>query len=71
MNNIMERSLRIDGHTALAGVIGWPVAHSRSPLMHNFWLAQGGINGAYVPLPVRPGTFDTAVKGLQAAGFRG
>ncbi len=71
MNNTMERSPRIDGHTRLAGVIGWPVAHSRSPLMHNFWLAQGGINGAYVPLPVRPGAFDTAVRGLQAAGFRG
>lgn len=62
---------RIGGATALAGVIGWPVAHSRSPLMHNFWLAQYGIDGAYVPLPVRPGAFETAVRGLQAAGFRG
>lgn len=62
---------RIDGHTLLAGVIGWPVAHSRSPLMHNWWLAQCGVNGAYVPLPVVPGQFDTAVRGLQAAGFRG
>ncbi|MCE2563063.1 shikimate dehydrogenase [Komagataeibacter sp. FNDCF1] len=61
----------IDGHTLLAGVIGWPVAHSRSPLMHNWWLEQYGINGAYVPLPVAPGQFDTAVRGLQAAGFRG
>ncbi|MCE2576933.1 shikimate dehydrogenase [Gluconacetobacter entanii] len=62
---------RIGGLTALAGVIGWPVAHSRSPLMHNFWLAQYGIDGAYVPLPVRPGAFDVAVRGLQAAGFHG
>lgn len=67
----MERRPRIDGHTLLAGVIGWPVAHSRSPLMHNFWLEQRGINGAYVPLPVAPGSFDVAVRGLQAAGFRG
>ncbi|WP_395370538.1 shikimate dehydrogenase [Komagataeibacter diospyri] len=67
----MERRLRIDGHTLLAGVTGWPVAHSRSPLMHNFWLEQRGINGAYVPLPVAPGSFDVAVRGLQAAGFRG
>ncbi|GAN98286.1 shikimate 5-dehydrogenase [Komagataeibacter xylinus NBRC 13693] len=67
----MERRPRIDGHTLLAGVIGWPVAHSRSPLMHNFWLEQRGINGAYVPLPVAPGAFDVAVRGLQAAGFRG
>lgn len=68
---MMERRPRIDGHTLLAGVIGWPVAHSRSPLMHNFWLEQCGINGAYVPLPVAPGAFDVAVRGLQAAGFRG
>ncbi|MBL7239635.1 shikimate dehydrogenase [Komagataeibacter rhaeticus] len=64
-------NIRIDGHTLLAGVIGWPVAHSRSPLMHNWWLRQGGINGAYVPLPVAPGQFETAVRGLLAAGFRG
>ncbi|PYD76789.1 shikimate dehydrogenase [Novacetimonas pomaceti] len=67
----MPAPRRIGGATALAGVIGWPVAHSRSPLMHNFWLAQYGIDGAYVPLPVRPGAFETAVRGLQAAGFRG
>ncbi|ACI53110.1 shikimate 5-dehydrogenase [Gluconacetobacter diazotrophicus PA1 5] len=61
----------IGGGTMLAGVIGWPVSHSRSPLLHNFWLARYGIDGAYVPLPVRPGLFDVAVRGLQAAGFRG
>jgi shikimate dehydrogenase len=61
----------IGGGTMLAGVIGWPVAHSRSPLLHNFWLSRYGIDGAYVPLPVRPGRFDVAVRGLQAAGFRG
>ncbi|MBM9403499.1 shikimate dehydrogenase [Gluconacetobacter azotocaptans] len=61
----------LTGRTMLAGVIGWPVAHSRSPLLHNFWLARHGIDGAYVPLPVRPGLFETAVRGLQAAGFRG
>lgn len=63
--------LTIRGTTGLAGVMGWPVAHSRSPLLHNFWLARYGIDGAYVPLPVRPGTFDVAVHGLRAAGFRG
>lgn len=71
MQKTTQRTPRIDGHTLLAGVIGWPVAHSRSPLMHNFWLRKCAINGAYVPLPVRPGQFDTAVRGLQAAGFRG
>ncbi|MEJ1976820.1 MAG: shikimate dehydrogenase [Acetobacteraceae bacterium] len=55
----------------VAGVIGWPVAHSRSPLLHNHWLAQHGIDGAYVPLPVQPADLATAVAGLRAAGFAG
>jgi shikimate dehydrogenase len=62
---------RIQGTTRLAGVIGWPVAHSRSPLLHNHWLRQHGLDGAYVPLPVRPGALADAVRGLRAAGFRG
>ena len=38
----------------LAGVMGWPVAHSRSPAIHNHWIKQYGLNGAYVLLPVQP-----------------
>jgi shikimate dehydrogenase len=52
-------------------VIGWPVSHSRSPRLHGFWLDRHGIDGAYVPLPVRPEDFAAAVRGLFAAGFRG
>ncbi|WP_048861523.1 shikimate dehydrogenase family protein, partial [Acidisphaera rubrifaciens] len=59
------------GAARLAGVIGWPVAHSRSPRLHNAWLDRHGIDGAYVPLPVRPEAFETAVRGLAAAGFAG
>jgi shikimate dehydrogenase len=55
----------------VAGVIGWPVAHSRSPLLHGYWLEKHGIDGAYVPLPVRPEDFALAVRGLAAAGFAG
>lgn len=62
---------RITGHARLAGVIGWPVSHSRSPALHNHWLARHGIDGAYVPLPVAPGDLAVAVAGLRAAGFRG
>jgi shikimate dehydrogenase len=61
----------ISGAARLAGVLGWPVSHSRSPKLHNFWLARHGIDGAYVPLPVAPADFVTAVRGLGAAGFRG
>jgi shikimate dehydrogenase len=61
----------ITGRARLAGVIGWPVGHSRSPLLHNFWLRRHGIDGAYVPLAVRPADFAAAIMGLRAAGFAG
>lgn len=61
----------ISGRAALAGVMGWPVSQSRSPLLHNAWLARHGIDGAYVPLAVAPADFAEAVRGLRAAGFRG
>ncbi len=61
----------LSARARLAGVIGWPVSHSRSPLLHNRWLERYGIDGAYVPLPVRPGMLATAVQGLRAAGFAG
>jgi shikimate dehydrogenase len=54
-----------------AGVIGWPVAHSRSPLLHGHWLAEHGIAGAYLPLPVRPERLAAALRGLVALGFAG
>ena len=54
-----------------AGIIGWPVGHSRSPLIHGHWLARHGIPGAYVPLPVRPERVKEAVRGLAALGFAG
>jgi shikimate dehydrogenase len=61
----------LSGTSLLAGIAGWPVAHSRSPRLHGFWLRRHGIDGAYVPLPIRAEDFRTAVHGLRAAGFRG
>ncbi len=61
----------LTGESRLAGVIGWPVTHSRSPRLHGFWLQRHGIDGAYLPLSVRPEDFATAVRGLAAAGFAG
>ncbi|WP_424361118.1 shikimate dehydrogenase [Methylocystis parvus] len=55
----------------LAGVMGWPIAHSRSPKIHNHWFAQYGIEGAYVPLPVEPGRLEAALRALPALGFAG
>lgn len=56
---------------ALAGVIGWPVAHSRSPLIHNYWLEKHGFAGSYVQLAVAPGHLSVALPGLAALGFKG
>ena len=55
----------------LAGVMGWPVAHSRSPKLHGYWINQLGLAGAYVYLPVRPERLADALKGLLALGFAG
>ena len=63
--------MRISGTTRLAGIMGWPVAHSRSPVLHGFWLDETGIDGAYLPLPVRPQDIEQALRALPILGFRG
>jgi len=61
----------IDGKTQLVGLIGWPVAHSLSPLMHNAAFDAVGLNWRYVPLPVPPDRLEASVRGLAALGFSG
>jgi shikimate dehydrogenase len=63
--------MKITGTTKLAGIMGWPVAHSRSPLLHGFWLDESGIDGVYLPLPVRPEHLERALHALPILGFRG
>ncbi len=63
--------MSLSGKALLAGVMGWPISHSRSPCVHGYWLEKYAIDGAYVPLAVVPDRFEEALKGLQAAGFRG
>jgi shikimate dehydrogenase len=55
----------------LAGVIGWPVHQSRSPMLHNYWFKEHGLNGYYMPLPIRPESLETALRALPALGFSG
>lgn len=55
----------------LAGVIGMPIAHSRSPLLHGHWLARYGVPGHYVPLPVQPEHLAEVLRILPRAGFVG
>jgi shikimate dehydrogenase len=55
----------------IAGLLGWPVAHSRSPVIHNHWLAQHDIPGRYVLFPVPPEKLAAAVRGIATLGLRG
>jgi shikimate dehydrogenase len=61
----------LSGRARVAGIMGWPVGHSRSPRLHGYWLEQHGIDGAYVPLAVRPADLAAAVRALPKLGFRG
>ncbi|NJK99462.1 MAG: shikimate dehydrogenase [Spirulinaceae cyanobacterium SM2_1_0] len=61
----------ITGTTQLLGVIGDPVQHSRSPLMHNAAIAQLGVDFVYLPLPVKANDLATALLGFVAIGLRG
>lgn len=62
---------QLTGRTRLAGVVGDPVEHSRSPQLHNHWLRRYDIDGLYLPLRVAPAAFARALAGLGAAGFVG
>jgi shikimate dehydrogenase len=63
--------MTLSGRAKLAGVIGWPVGHSRSPRLHGYWLQYYRIDGAYVPLPVRSEAFERGLWSLADLGFRG
>jgi shikimate dehydrogenase len=54
-----------------AGVIGWPVAHSRSPVIHRHWLERYGIDGAYDPIPVEPDKIEGFLKAFPSSGLAG
>lgn len=63
--------MKLTGRAKLAGVMGWPVGHSRSPLLHGYWLERYGIDGAYVPLAVKPEGLQQALAALPIFGFSG
>ena len=58
--------------SARYGVIGWPVAHSRSPLIHNYWLQEAGIDAVYEAVAVPPeADFRAKLEELRDQGFAG
>lgn len=61
----------ITGKTKLLGVIGSPIEHSLSPVMHNAAIAQLGIDYAYLPFSIKPENLSTAIAGFEAIGIQG
>lgn len=55
----------------LAGVIGHPIAHSRSPRLHGYWLNHYGLNGHYIPMDVARDDLERVLRTLPRMGFRG
>lgn len=55
----------------LAGVIGSPIAHSKSPQLQRYWLEKYGIKGFYVPMDIAPEDLETVLRALPKAGFVG
>jgi shikimate dehydrogenase len=63
--------MRLTGAGKIAGVMGWPVGHALSPLLHGHWLDMYKIDGAMVPLAARPEDFASVLRGVRLAGFQG
>jgi len=55
----------------LAGVIGSPIAHSKSPQLHGHWLKTYGIQGQYIPMDVAAADLETVIRTLPKMGFVG
>jgi len=63
--------MTLTGKAMLAGVIGWPVTHSLSPVLHGHWLVEHGIDGVLVPLAAGREDFSAVIDGVRRAGFKG
>jgi shikimate dehydrogenase len=63
--------MKINAHTKLLALFGWPVEHSLSPDMHNAAFDEMGINYCYMAIPVKPEDLPDAVNGIRAWNVRG
>ena len=60
-----------DTEINLAGVMGYPITHSRSPLMHNTLMQENQVAGVYIPIEIKPGNLGPALESLPRLGFKG
>jgi shikimate dehydrogenase len=67
----VDERARIGGSTRVVAVLGWPVEHSLSPVIHNAAFAALDLDWVYVAMPVEPGTVPDAVRGLAVLGIAG
>jgi len=63
--------MNLTGSAKIAGIAGWPVEHSLSPLLHGHWIEEYDLDAAYVPFAIHPEDFRDAVEGLRLAGVKG
>ena len=54
-----------------AGVVGWPIEQSKSPIIHGYWLEQLGISGIYEKIAIEPATFEKDIRSLSSNGYGG
>lgn len=63
--------MSLSGKTRVAGVVGQPIAHSMSPVLHNAWIAAAGLDAVYVPFGIAEGRFAAFVQGLRGGSVSG
>ena len=63
--------MSLSGKTKVAGVVGQPIAHSMSPVLHNAWIAAAGLDAVYVPFGIAEGRFAAFVDGLRGGTVAG
>jgi shikimate dehydrogenase len=71
MSDTRATDTRTTDGPLLAGIVGWPVAHSKSPLIFAHWFAETGIAGSYTRFAVRPEDFEDVFRALPKTGLRG
>lgn len=71
MKSIQQSEVRMTSGAMLLGVMGDPIIHTKSPIMHNAALKSLGIEGNYVPLHIKPEGLEKAIQAILTLGFRG